>query len=65
MRNRNYIYKKLESLDSTLSTLRHMVNTAQPVEAFIAEIEKGMDIVEEIKSQVENEPQSPNEMNHL
>jgi len=65
MRNRDYIYRKLESLDSTLSTLRHMVSTAQPIDAFIAEIEKGIDIVEEIKSQVENEPQSPNEVNRL
>jgi len=65
MRNRNYIYKKLESLDSTMSTLRHMVSTSQPIDAFIAEIEKGMDIIEEIKSQVENEPQSPNEVNRL
>jgi hypothetical protein len=65
MRNRDYIYKKLESLDSTLSTLRHMVNTSQPIEAFIAEIEKGIDTVEEIKSQVENEPQSPDEMNRF
>lgn len=65
MRNRDYIYKKLESLDSTLSTLRHMVSTSQPIDAFIAEIEKGMDTIEEIKSQVENEPQSPGEMNRL
>jgi hypothetical protein len=65
MRNRNYIYKKLESLDSTMSTLRHMVSTSQPIDAFITEIEKGMDIIEEIKSQVENEPQSPNEVNRL
>jgi archaellum component FlaC len=65
MRNRDYIYKKLESLDSTMSTLRHMVNTAQPIEAFMAEIEKGIDTIEEIKSQVENEPQSPGEMNRL
>jgi hypothetical protein len=42
-----------------------MVSTSQPIDAFIAEIEKGMDIVEEIKSQVENEPQSPNEVNRL
>ena len=65
MRNRNYIYKKLEALDSSLSTLRHLVNSKQPIEVFIAEIEKGMEIVEEIKSQVENEPQSPGEMNHM
>jgi len=42
-----------------------MVNTAQPIEAFMAEIEKGIDTIEEIKSQVENEPQSPGEMNRL
>lgn len=65
MKNRNYIYKKLESLDSIMSTLRHMVNTSQPKDAFVATIEKGIDIIEEIKSQVENEPQSPNEVNRL
>jgi len=65
MRNRDYIYKKLESLDSTMSTLRHMINTSQPKEAFIATVEKGIDLIEEIKSQVENEPQSPNEVNRL
>lgn len=65
MRNRNYIYKKLEALDSSLSTLRHMVNSSQPIEAFTKEIEKGMDLIEEIKSQIENEPQSPDEMNRI
>jgi hypothetical protein len=42
-----------------------MVNTSQPKDAFVATIEKGIDIIEEIKSQVENEPQSPNEVNRL
>jgi len=65
MKNRDYIYKKLESLDSIMSTLRHMVNTSQPKDAFVATIEKGIDIIEEIKSQVENEPQSSNEVNRL
>jgi hypothetical protein len=42
-----------------------MINTSQPKEAFIATVEKGIDLIEEIKSQVENEPQSPNEVNRL
>lgn len=63
MKNRDYITKRLEKLEGTFATLRYMVNTAQPVSEFTKKIEDGIEQIEEIKSAIDNEPTTPNEVN--
>jgi len=60
MKNKDYIIKRLEKLEGTLSILKHLVNRSEPVEEFIKQIENGEDIIEDIKSQLDNEPQQYN-----
>ena len=63
MKNREYITKRLEKLEGTFATLRYMVNTAQPITEFKLRIEEGLEEIEEIKSAIDNEPTTPNEVN--
>jgi hypothetical protein len=63
MKNREYITKRLEKLEGTFATLRYMVNTAQPITDFKLRIEEGMEEIEEIRSAIDNEPTTPNEIN--
>ena len=63
MRNRNLINRKLESLNATLANLRRIVNTQEPIETYIININRAMSTVEEIQSFVEKEPFSPEERN--
>ena len=65
MKNREYITKRLEKLEGTFATLRYMVNTAQPISEFKAKIEEGIEEIEEIKSAIDNEPTTPNEVNRI
>jgi hypothetical protein len=55
--------KKVEYLESTLINLQRIVKTKEPVEVYIQNIEKGLDVVEDLKSMIEAEPMSPNEVN--
>ena len=63
MRNRNYIYKKLENLEATISNLRRIVNTQEPIETYKINIGKAMSIVDEVQSMIDREPFSPEERN--
>ena len=63
MRNRNYIYKKLENLEATISNLRRIVNTQEPIESYKINVNKALGLVEEIKDAVESQPLSPSEIN--
>ena len=65
MRNRNLLNKKLDTLETTLITLRNIVNTSQPIETYKVNIGKAQGLVEDIKDMVENEPMSPNELNKI
>ena len=55
--------KKVEYLESTLINLQRIVKTQEPIEIYIQNIEKGLDIIEDLKSMIEAEPLSPNEVN--
>jgi hypothetical protein len=55
--------KKVEYLESTLINLQRIVKTKEPVEVYLQNIEKGLDVVEDLKSMIEAEPMSPNEVN--
>ena len=63
MRNRESIYRKLEKLDHTLINLQRIVNTQEPIESYRLNITKSQGIVDEIRSMVEREPNSPQEQN--
>ena len=63
MRNREMINRKLETLDHVLINLQRIVNTQEPVESYKIGILKGQDIVEEIRSMIEREPNSHQEQN--
>ena len=63
MRYRNYIYKKLENLEATISNLRRIVNTQEPIESYKINVNKALGLVEEIKDAIESQPLSPSEIN--
>lgn len=63
MRNREYVYGKLESLDSILIKIKYLINTGNSIQDIFNNIEFGKELIDEIKSQIENEPMSPNELN--
>ncbi len=65
MRNRNLLTRKLDILETTLITLRSIVNRQSPIESYKVNIIKAQGIVEDIKDMVENEPMSPGEMNKI
>ena len=55
--------KKVETIESILINLQRIVNTQEPVEVYRKNIEKGLEIIEDVKSMIEAEPLSPNEVN--
>jgi hypothetical protein len=61
MKNRNYINKQLDNLEGVLNNLRAIVSKQEPLETYLKGIEKAGELVEEIRSQVENEPMSAHE----
>ena len=63
MRNRNYIYKKLDTLESTINNLRRIVKTKEPIESYKINVNKALGLVEEIKDAIESQPLSPSEIN--
>ena len=65
MRNRSLIQKKVEYLESTLINLQRIVKTQEPIEVYIQNIENGLEVIEDIKSMIEAEPMSPNEVNRF
>lgn len=65
MRNRNLLERKLNILESTLTTLMNIVNTQQPIETYKINVGKAQNLVEEIRDMVEQEPMSPDEINKV
>ena len=63
MRNRELLYKKLETLDHTLINLQRIVNTQEPIESYRANIVKAQGLLDDVKSIIEREPRSPQEQN--
>lgn len=65
MRNRNLINRKLENLESTLTTLRRIVNTQESIDVYKINIGKALTTVEELKDMIEMEPLGPREINKI
>ena len=55
--------KKMEALESVLINLQRIVKTQEPIDVYVQNVQKGLDIVEDLKSMIEAEPLSPNEVN--
>lgn len=65
MRNRNLMQKKLEYLEFVLTNLQRIVQTQEPLNVYTENIKKGIEVLEDLKSMVEAEPLSPNEVNRF
>jgi len=63
MKNRETVNRKLEKLDHILINLQRIVNTQEPITTYKEAIEKGQDVVDEIRSMIEREPRSAYEQN--
>ena len=63
MRNRNLVNRKLDTLETTLTTLQQIVNRQSSIESYKANIIKAQGLVEDLRDMVEAEPMSPNEIN--
>ena len=61
MKNRNYINKQLDLLEGVLGNLRGIVSKQEPLETYIKGLERANDLVEEIRSHIENEPVTSHE----
>jgi hypothetical protein len=64
MRNRDLITRKLDQLETTLITLEQIVNRQEPIEIYKSNINKAQNLIEEMKSMVEMEPMSNNELKY-
>ena len=64
MRNRDLITRKLDQLETTLITLEQIVNRQEPIEIYKSDINKAQSLIEEMKSMVEMEPMSSDELKY-
>lgn len=65
MRNRDIIVRQLELLEGKLNTLKHIVNTQSPISEYYSVLNSANEILEEVKSYVEVEDLSSNEINRI
>jgi|TARA_Y100000401_G_C8147717_1_gene138023 hypothetical protein len=65
MRNRNLIYKKINSLESTLTNLKRIVNTQEPIESYKINLNKAQELVEDVRGLIESQPMDPSEINPI
>tara|TARA_B100002019_G_C20861654_1_gene399596 strand:- start:330 stop:530 length:201 start_codon:yes stop_codon:yes gene_type:complete len=65
MRNRNLIYRKINSLESTLTNLKRIVNTQEPIESYKINLDKAQGLVEDVRGLIENQPMDPSEINPI
>ena len=65
MRNRNLIYKKINSLESTLTNLKRLVNTQEPIESYKINLNKAQELVEDVRGLIESQPLDPSEINPI
>ena len=64
MRNRDLITRKLDQLETTLITLEQVVNRQEPIEIYKSNLSKAQNLIEEMKSMVEMEPMSSDELKY-
>jgi hypothetical protein len=62
MRYRDQVVNKVEVLESTLKSLRQIVQRQEPVNRYIETIERAEEQLNQIKQYVEMEPRTSNEV---
>jgi hypothetical protein len=65
MRNRNLIYRKINTLEATLTNLKRIVNTQEPIESYKINLNKAQAIVEDVRGLIESQPMDPSEINPI
>lgn len=65
MKNRETVLKKLDSIESSLNTLKFMVSRQEPIENFLNKIEHARELVDHVKGYIENEPIAGTELNRI
>ena len=65
MRNRNLIYRKINTLEATLINLKRIVNTQEPIESYKINLNKAQALVEDVRGLVESQPMDPSEINPI
>ena len=65
MKNRNYLFNKLERIEGKTRQINHMISTNQHPRDIKKMTDSINDIVEDIRTQLEREPISGNELNRL
>ena len=65
MRNRNLIYRKINILEATLTNLKRIVNTQEPIESYKINLNKAQALVEDVRGLVESQPMDPSEINPI
>jgi|TARA_R100001163_G_C4999508_1_gene149167 hypothetical protein len=65
MRNRNLIYRKINTLEATLTNLKRIVNTQEPIESYKINLNKAQALVEDVRGLVESQPMDPSEINPI
>jgi len=62
MRYRDQIINKVEVLESSLKTLRRIVQRGEPIKTYMDELDKAEERLDEIKQYVRMEPTTSNEI---
>jgi DNA-binding FrmR family transcriptional regulator len=65
MKNRNYVFNKLERIEGKTRQINHMVSTNQHPRDIKKMADSINDLVEDIRIQIEREPISGNELNRI
>jgi len=65
MRNREIINYNLDLLEGKLSYLQHIVEHQEPIEVYFNNINSALELVENIKSYIEDEDISGTELNKI
>ena len=65
MRNRNLIYRKINTLEATLTNLKRIVNNQEPIESYKINLNKAQALVEDVRGLVESQPMDPSEINPI
>lgn len=65
MKNRELVIRRLEQLEGSFKTLNFYVTRGEDINLFLSEIRKSEDTISDLKSIIEREPMTPNEINHV
>jgi len=62
MRNREYIENKLDNVENALINCHRLVSTTAPVQDYKNAINKTIELVNEVRSAIDNEPKTASEI---